>query len=84
MYECVSETEFAAALPEKVFIPNYYVDISKYLHQKIDLMKIYSSEIGEHPFPRSARNMEALAIYRCAYAGVEFAEAFQLLICIDK
>ena len=43
-------------------------------------MKIYDSEIGEHPFPRSARNLEALATFRGAYAGVEFAEAFQLLI----
>lgn len=84
MYECLSETEFAASLPEKAFKPNCYIDISKYMKQKIDLMKIYSSELGEHPFPRSVRNIEALATFRGAYAGVEFAEAFQLLIYIDK
>ena len=28
MYECISETEFAPALHENVFIPNCYIDIS--------------------------------------------------------
>lgn len=84
MYECLSETEFAPALPEKMFIPNYFVDISKYFAEKIEIMNIYDSEIGNHPFPRSHRNIEALATYRGATAGVEYAEAFQLLKFIDK
>ncbi|OWY23675.1 PIG-L family deacetylase [Sphingobacteriales bacterium UPWRP_1] len=84
MYECVSETEFAPALSEKAFLPNYFVDISEYFKKKIDLLSIYQSEMGEHPFPRSYRNIEALAIFRGAVAGVEYAEAFQLLKYIDK
>lgn len=84
MYECISETEFAPQLPEKVFIPNYFVDISPFLEEKLELMKIYESEVGEHPFPRSLRNIEALATYRGASVGVEYAEAFQLIKYIDK
>ena len=42
-------------------------------------MKIYDSEIGEHPFPRSIENIKALAHFRGASSGYEFAEAFQLL-----
>ncbi|EKY07763.1 PIG-L family deacetylase [Capnocytophaga sp. Marseille-Q4570] len=84
MYECISETEFAPQLPEKVFIPNYFVDISSFLEEKLELMKIYESEVGEHPFPRSLRNIEALATYRGASVGVEYAEAFQLIKYIDK
>lgn len=84
MYECISETEFAPQLPERVFIPNYYVDISEYLEAKLEIMKIYESEIGEHPFPRSLRNMEALAVFRGASVGVKYAEAFQLVKYIDK
>ncbi|MCO6494364.1 MAG: PIG-L family deacetylase [Bacteroidetes bacterium] len=84
MYECLSETEFAPALNERVFLPNYFVDISDFMKIKLDAMKIYESEIGEHPFPRSLRNIEALAVYRGASAGVEYAEAFQLLKLIDK
>lgn len=84
MYECLSETEFAPPLPEKVFLPNYYVDISKFIDKKIEIMKIYDSELGEHPFPRSLENIKALATYRGASVGVKFAEAFQLIKYIDK
>ncbi len=84
MYECISETEFAPALFEKVFLPNYFVDISSYLDKKIEIMKIYESELAEHPFPRSIRNLKALATFRGASVGVEYAEAFQLLKYIDK
>lgn len=79
MYECISETEFAPALPEKVFQPNCFVDITDEMEEKIKIMKVYSSELGEHPFPRSERNMRALATYRGAMTGVEYAEAFQIL-----
>jgi len=84
MYECISETEFAPALPEKVFIPNYFVDISAYMNKKLEIMKIYASELGAHPFPRSIDNMNALAHYRGASVGVTYAEAFQLIKFIDK
>ena len=47
-------------------------------------MAIYESEIGEHPFPRSMRNIEALSVFRGASVGVEYAEAFQVLKWIDK
>lgn len=79
MYECVSETEFAAALPENVFIPNYFVDISPYLEKKIEMMKIYTSELEEHPFPRNVKNIEALAINRGSQSGVEYAESFMII-----
>ena len=79
MYECISETEFAPILPERVFQPNVFIDISHNMEEKLELMKIYASELGEHPFPRSERNIRALATYRGASCGVEYAEAFQLL-----
>ncbi len=84
MYECISETEFGPALPENIFVPNYFVDISEHINQKIELMKIYESEIGEHPFPRSLENIRALAHFRGASVGVVYAEAFQVLKFIDK
>ena len=84
LYECISETEFAPSLHEKVFIPNYFVDISCFMDSKIEIMKIYSSELDEHPFPRSIQNIKALATFRGAIAGVNYAEAFQLVKYIDK
>lgn len=79
MYECISETEFAPALPEKAFLPNCYIDVSQQMDEKLDLMRVYDSELGEHPFPRSERNIRALATFRGASCGVEYAEAFQIL-----
>jgi LmbE family N-acetylglucosaminyl deacetylase len=84
MYECISETEFAPQLPEKMFIPNYFVDISNFFEKKLEIMQIYESELGEHPFPRSNRNIEALATFRGASVGVEYAESFQIVKIIDK
>lgn len=84
LYECISETEFAPAIPERVFQPNYFVDITEYLEKKNEIMQIYESEVGEHPFPRSLRNIEALAVFRGSVAGVEYAEAFQMIKYIDK
>lgn len=84
MYECISETEFAPNLPEKIFMPNYFVDITSFMSEKLGIMKVYESELGEHPFPRSIKNIEALATFRGASIGVEYAEAFQLIKFIDK
>ena len=63
---------------------HYFVDISPFLEEKINLMKVYNSELGEHPFPRSLKNIKALATFRGATVGVEYAEAFQLIKYIDK
>lgn len=84
MYECISETEFAPQLPENTFVPNYFVDISGFFKRKLEIMKIYESELGKHPFPRSNRNIESLATFRGASVGVKYAEAFQLIKFIDK
>jgi LmbE family N-acetylglucosaminyl deacetylase len=84
MYECISETEFAPILAEKAFLPNYFVDITHFVDKKLDIMKIFESELGEHPFPRSLDNIKALAHFRGASVGVKYAEAFQLLKYIDK
>ena len=84
MYECISETEFAPILAEKAFLPNFFVDITDFLDAKLDIMKIFESELGEHPFPRSLDNIKALAHFRGASVGVKYAEAFQLLKYIDK
>lgn len=77
--ETLSETEFSAPLVGQAFLPNHFVDISPYLEAKLDIMQLYKSEVGEHPFPRSLRNMRALATLRGAQAGVEYAEAFMCL-----
>lgn len=83
MYECISETEFAPQLIENIFIPNYFSNISDFINQKIEIMKVYESELGDVPFPRSIENIKALARFRGSSVGVEFAEAFQIIKFID-
>lgn len=79
MYECISETEMAAPFAENIFIPNVYSDISNYIEKKIEIMKIYESELQNPPLPRSTENIKALARFRGASCGVEYAEAFMLV-----
>ena len=84
MMETISETDFAPALIENAFIPNYYVDISDYFEKKQEILNIYKSELGEYPFPRSHRNIEALATMRGSQIGVEYAESYMVLKVIIK
>ncbi len=79
MVETLSETEFAPSTKEESFIPNVFVDITKYMNKKIEILKVYESEMGQHPFPRSERNIRALATLRGATSGCEYAESFVLL-----
>jgi len=77
MMETLSETDFSDITNS--FIPNVFVDISEFLDQKLEIMNIYESEIGKHPFPRSEETIKALAQVRGAQAGVKYAESFMLL-----
>lgn len=79
MMETLSETEFSVSTPDSVFIPNVFVDISEFHDQKLKIMTVYEDEINLHPFPRSMKNIEALATYRGATAGCNYAESFMLL-----
>lgn len=79
MYECVSETEMIPQLVENIFIPNVYSDITKYIDKKIEIMKVYKSELQEVPLPRSIENIKALARYRGSSCTYNFAEAFMLV-----
>lgn len=79
MYEVISETEFTASLQNNSFLPNSFCDIAEYFEKKIEIMEIYESEMGKHPFPRSKENLKALAIFRGATAGTRYAESFMLL-----
>lgn len=79
MYETLSETEFAPALPENIFVPNVFVDITNYFEKKLEIFKIYKSEIMKDPLPRSLDSIKALARYRKSQIGVEYAEGFMLI-----
>ena len=78
-YQTLSETGYNLQ-PEKTgFNPNVWVDISDSLEQKINIMRMYSGEMGKHPFPRSEKSLRAQATLEGARAGRHFAEGFILL-----
>ena len=78
--EIVSETDFGK--PDNPFYPNCYIDITDYMDSKITALKIYDTELGVPPFPRSIENITALATFRGSAAGVKYAEAFRMIKCI--
>jgi LmbE family N-acetylglucosaminyl deacetylase len=77
--ETLSETEFSLSTKEDSFVPNVSVDIGEFIDKKIKIMNIYENEINKYPFPRSEKNIRALATYRGATSGCDYAESFMLL-----
>lgn len=78
-FEVLSSTEWQAKTALNSFLPNVYVDIEKFIEDKINLLNIYQREIGGFPFPRSAKGIMTLAQYRGMESGLKFVEAFQLI-----
>ena len=79
-YETPSETDHAIDPRDTGFKPNVFVDIRDFIDRKIELMRIYQSEMGEFPFPRSEMAIRSLAQWRGSQAGFDAAEAFSLLV----
>ena len=75
--EIASETNFGK--PDGLFHPNLYIDISDYMDRKLEALRIYDTELGELPFPRSAEAVKSQAVVRGIEAGVLYAEAFRVI-----
>lgn len=79
-FETPSSTEFNFTRNQKnLFNPNLFVDVSKFIDKKIELLKIYKNELRPWPHSRSLRSIKNLALYRGSQIGVKFAEAFVVL-----
>lgn len=78
-YEILSSTDAAPPNPSRSFVPNVFVDVTDYLEPKLKIMSLYETEVQPFPLPRANDSIKALARYRGATIGAEFAEAFMLL-----
>lgn len=78
-YETLSETDFSIDPDASGFRPNVFVNITEHLEKKIEIAKIYASELAPFPFPRSEEALRALAVIRGVASGFKAAEAFMLL-----
>ena len=79
MYETLSETGYSLDKFNDQFTPNIYVDITKYLNKKLNIMKIYKSEVMKNNNPRSLISIDSLARYRGISINSKYAEAFMLV-----
>lgn len=78
-YPTPSSTEWGGYDDKRVFVPNFYVDITETILCKVEALRAYSDELREFPHPRSIRNVEGCARYYGAAIGIEAAEAFCLV-----
>ena len=78
-YETLSETNIYQLDIQDIFAPNFYVDISNTLENKLTAFKKYKSQIQLLNQPRSIESIKTLARYRGMSFNVKFAEAFKII-----
>ncbi|WP_432353152.1 PIG-L deacetylase family protein [Sporosarcina sp. A2] len=78
-FETVSSTEWSQQTSDKIFKPNYFVDISDTIDIKLESLKFYDVEMRPFPHPRSYKGVRHLAQVRGMTVGVEYAEAFEII-----
>lgn len=84
LIETLSETEFSPAIRNNAFVPNVFNDITPFIEKKLEIMKLFTTEQMEEPLPRAMSSIRALARYRGSRIGVEYAEAFMLILEINS
>ena len=82
-YETLSSTEAAPPQSSRIFMPTVYREIGDHIDKKIEIMSLYATETQPDPMPRGSSAIRALARYRGATIGVEYAEAFMLIREVD-
>jgi len=78
-YETLSETHWNAPHIEPNFTPNWCVDISSVIEQKLEALRSYESQLSEYPAPRSLEAVRALAVFRGTQAGCAHGECFHVI-----
>jgi LmbE family N-acetylglucosaminyl deacetylase len=78
-FEVPSSTEWTFGQLQPSFRPNVFMDISDTLEAKMQAMALYESEVRPFPHPSSPDAIRAIARRWGSTAGVEAAEAFELV-----
>jgi LmbE family N-acetylglucosaminyl deacetylase len=60
-------------------MPNWVIDISEYIENKINALKCYGSQIPPFPGSRSLEAITALSKFRGTQAGFAYGEAFHII-----
>jgi len=83
-YEVASSTEWAFQEFSPPFRPNTFVDVEGTLEKKIEAMQMYETEARPYPHPRSPESLRAIAQNWGRTAGLQAAEAFELVRSVDR
>jgi LmbE family N-acetylglucosaminyl deacetylase len=78
-YETLSSTEAAPPDHARAFLPTVFCDITSFIEHKLEIMAFYHTEVQPYPMPRANESIRALARFRGAAIGVEYAEALMLI-----
>lgn len=78
-FETLSSSEWNQHTNDKTFKPNFFVDISQTIDEKIKALKAYDIEMRPYPHPRSYEGVKYLASVRGMTVGVHYAEAFEMI-----
>jgi LmbE family N-acetylglucosaminyl deacetylase len=78
-YETLSSTEAAPPDHARAFMPTVFCDVTSFIERKLEIMSLYRTETQPYPMPRANETIRALARFRGATVGVEYAEAFMLI-----
>lgn len=83
-FEVPSSTEWSHCSLSPEFTPCLFVDISAHWESKVEALECYREELRPAPHPRSLKSIDALARTRGAEAGLERAEAFDIIRRVER
>ncbi len=83
-FEVPSATDYRVLRNKKNFIPNYFVNIEKFIEKKIKAIKCYKKEVKKYPHSRSIIGVKNLNKLRGNQSGLKYSEAFEIIRKIEK
>jgi LmbE family N-acetylglucosaminyl deacetylase len=78
-FETPSSTEWAWPLPDGVFSPTLFVEVSATIDAKLAAMECYSAELRDYPHPRSTRALRQRAEFWGSVVDRSAVEPFVIL-----
>lgn len=83
-FEVPSATDYRILRNKKNFMPNYFVNIEKFIDKKIKAIKCYKNEVKKYPHSRSIIGIKNLNKLRGNQSGLKYSEAFEIIRKIEK
>ena len=83
-FEIPSATDFRMLKNKKNFLPNYFLNIERFLKFKIRAIQCYKQELKKYPHSRSVKGIKNLNRMRGNQSGLNYAEAFEIVRKIEK